>query len=169
MRIINNIEPAPHVLNTKNPNNSILYIDFTKYPGWLKSIVIGKKFSNFYENERHTNNTIKGVFSSTFPHAQQHIKRIVANQEDHCHLIDDNKRELCIDIIQRTHTIQIGDDVEVWQLGTSGAARVIGPILSSQNTFTFYPMFVDCNHMIYESKKGKHKKDYRQLKCFIDK
>ena len=175
MQVINNILPVPLVLNTTEPNDSkgksaILHIDFTRYQNWLKSTSIKKDFTNRYENPKHVSKTVTDIFSKTFPFAQSEIKRIMANTQSHCHPIDGTHKQMAIEVIKNIHGVELGEDIEIWQLAAAGSTRVIGPILSNENTYTFFPMFIDCNHLLYPSDVGSNNsKDYKKFKIIIHK
>jgi len=167
--IVNSIEPKLLVNNSMDPNEQILHIDFAQYPNWLKSQKSGK-FTNFYENDKHIEKTYFSLLSKVFPFAQQHIVSIMANNKDHCHLIEGNAYITAKGAIENIHQFEIGENIDLWQLGVAGGTRIIGPIMSNDNTFTFYPMLVDCNHLLLPSTIGSNnKKDFKKFKRRLSK
>lgn len=171
MNIKNTVTPNSLVTNDKNhvTSSSVLHIDFSYYRDWLKSTRIKSKFTNCYSDNKHINNTMRDIFSKIFPHAQENINKIMANNEAHCHIISDrDKRNLCTQVIEEIHNKTISEEVELWQLGATGEIRVIGSIISHGTIYIFYPLFVDCHHLIYPSNnRSNNHKDVKNSKKTI--
>ncbi|MDN6640835.1 MAG: hypothetical protein L0L10_08635 [Tetragenococcus sp.] len=171
MKIKNTVTPGSLVTNDENyvTSSSVLHIDFSYYRDWLKSTCIKNKFTNRYSDNKHINNTMRDIFSKIFPHAQQNINKIIANNESHCHIISDrDKRDLCTKIIEKIHNKTISEEVELWQLGVTGEIRVIGSIIPQGTIYIFYPLFVDCHHLIYPNINGSNNhKDVKNSKKII--
>lgn len=164
----NSLTPISLVNNSKKPNDAILHIDFSSYPNWVNSIK-EKNFTNHYENNKHLNRTLHNILSKLFPYLQSNITKVVSNRERHCHTISKDKIELVKKIIYKIHSFELDEETVLWQVGIANETRVIGAILSNENTYTFYPLFIDCNHLIYPSSVGRNNsKDHKKFKIKLN-
>lgn len=164
-RIKNTLTPQNNVENKVAPSKNIVHINFTKYQNWSKSCKI-KEFTNYYENDRHLGNVFSSLVTKTFPFLQNNFSEILANRVPHCHLIKDDKEIVARNILEQLHNFEIGEDTELWQIGTVGGARVIGAISPDHNIYSFYPMMIDCNHLIYPD-KNNNQRDFQKFKKTI--
>lgn len=166
---IQNIKkPIPNVRNAKSAAKAQLVIDFTAYNNWENSCKINNiRFTNHYKDKKHIQRTLGDILFKLFPFIQSNFSSILSGQEAHCHIVDSDKIEFVWKIIDEVHkNNKIDREVDIYQMGVTGATRVFGSLVTRADQYVFYPLFIDCNHLVYSSVKH-NVSDFKKYKVKI--
>lgn len=163
---VKNLAPPKRIIENKYlKQGSKVFIDFTKYPNWYKSVEFNA-FTNKYKDPKDINNTLSNILFSLFPYIQSNINGIIANKyHDHCHLIDSEHYKMAKELIEKINSTKINEDDRdtIWYLGVKQSTRILAWIIPTDNNFILYPLAIDCNHLIYPDEKH-NQKDYKKNK-----
>lgn len=165
-KINNNIKPTSPINNTKkSKTNPDVLFDFIQYPNWTHSVRIGE-YTNELKSEKDCSKQFYKLISKLLPYIQSEGKNIFNATTEHCHLLQKEKRELAVKIIEKIHNLSLPEETEIWQLGYSGGTRIVGTLISGgeEDKITIYPLFIDHHHLIYASQKH-NAKDLTKKAC----
>lgn len=156
MLVSNSLDPHFNVSNNKTPNKEILYIDFKRYRYWLRSCKT-KKFNNCYKDKGHANDTLVSLNTKLFPFLQDNIRKVLANQIDHCHPVAQEKLPIVQEVVASIYGHELPEEIELWQFGAGDSIRLIGIVYSGAHFVILCPLFVDVNHILHPSIKHNQK------------
>lgn len=150
----------PKKLSSEIPNQIIPQNDFVfrSHYKWLKSISDKKGFTNYNTDADTYAKLITQVVHETIPLIYRHSTDIFKNGKaqktplNHSHLLTNNSLENAKRLAHLVTDTKIDDDLSSWwQLGGIQGVRIIGVYVTSATTF--YPLFVDCHHLLSPSEK----------------
>jgi hypothetical protein len=165
-RIRNITKPKQNISQPKHKDFSDrFYIDFTQYPHWIDSIN-EKYFVNSLKDQNEAAKKFYFIISKIFPDLEEMGKDIFTSKYQHCHKIEGDKLITAKKIIKKIDNLDIGEDVNLWQISAKNArnVRIVGSMVTS-DMFIFYPLFIDYHHFLYSSKKY-NQRDFKNNKFF---
>ncbi|MFT9082945.1 MAG: hypothetical protein ABF477_03575 [Leuconostoc pseudomesenteroides] len=153
----------------KIPNVTVPKLDFTfrSQYHWLEHYEDGQRYSNHLKSAEEFSAKIKDLIENVIPEIYDHYTDIFEKRNGskigfkHTHLIDDASKSALVKKVAQAVTKQKFGDVDWWQIGKTQGVRIFGFYQSSNKTF--YPVFIDWNHMIYPSEKHNNL-DLKSLK-----
>lgn len=142
----------------KIPDIEVPNLDFTfrSHYRWLEHYEDGNKYSNHLKSADVFSEKIKDLVQVMIPGIYEHYSDIFEKRNaqnvgfKHTHLIGEDKKDLVKTVAEAVTNKDFGD-VDWWQIGKTQGVRIFGFYQASNKTF--YPVFVDWNHMIYPSEK----------------
>lgn len=162
--VCNNIQAKNGVQNSKNSGLiRKLYIDFNKYSDWTHSYV-GHKFTNALKDESQAAENFYFLANELFGSVENNFENIISGKDAHSHKITGKQREKAIKIVNKIHDIELDNEVDIWQLSSdhNKGIRIVG-VITTENIYNFYPLFIDHNHLLYPDVKH-NQTDYRSYK-----
>ncbi|MFP7202229.1 hypothetical protein SFC08_14760 [Lysinibacillus halotolerans] len=144
--------------------NAQIWIDL-RDSKWLSS-VRNKKFTNFLISPESCIKSYFKILNEIIPKIQSEWENIKGRNHGykHCHLLTGREKELAREIYYEIYNHQLDEEVYIWQFGFTGSTRLICIFNEVQNAFR--PIFVDHNHIIYESQKH-NQADYKKYNYCI--
>lgn len=137
-------------------------IDFfyKKWMGTTDCFYRKYNFTNRLKDIEEFETNLMQIMMEDFPKIYKDYKEIFrpGNRVGHCHVLDDSKLPLVINIIKEVHGEEISkvdfenlrsEGYDWWYLGFKQSIRIIG--LYSKSNNKFLPLLIDHHHLIHDS------------------
>ncbi|EAC2632611.1 hypothetical protein ACU8IW_001971 [Listeria innocua] len=155
-KVNNNISSTPIVINDIITSFNGVRIDF-KNNNWLKSNSCGD-FTTFLFSDDEFGKNVFTILNKVIPMIQSEWRRIIANNVEHCHRIDDTHKQVFKKYFGKHYPKYNIDELNIWQFGASGGARLIASVTKEENGISVVrPLFIDYHHIVYPNKKHNQK------------
>ncbi|MCX67228.1 hypothetical protein DXP70_07945 [Listeria monocytogenes] len=164
-KVKNTISTIPAVVNDIVTSFNGVRIDFKDNHRWLKSDK-QDKFTNYLQSNNDFGKMVYTILNKIIPMIQTEWTEIKSNRFKHCHPIDAKHKEVFHEYFKIMYPKYDLDELNVWQFGVSGGARLIASITNEENGISIVrPLFVDYHHLIYPSEKHNQNDVFKYKFC----